>query len=194
MKKVFHFILVVFCSSLLVWQSYENIKTYLSHPTAQRMSSQSILHSGFPKIEICLTPGFDLDYLNAIGYSTLTDFAKGIINNNGQPIHGWNGNGTNEIDQVSENASMLKNFSTITKSYTLNHGGENETDSVEVKDRKFRYPDGKCFDLNIKLDISKDDEQNTELKIILQEYGNNTVNIKITDRTENTFCQMNLPF
>ena len=70
------------------------------------MSSQSLINSGFPKIEICLTPGFDLDYLNAIGYETLTDFAKGIVKYNGQPFFGWNGNGSNEIYHFFENASI----------------------------------------------------------------------------------------
>ena len=194
MKKVFNFFLIIFCSSLLVWQSYENIKTYLSHPTAQRMSSQSLLNSGFPKIEICLTPGFDLDFLNSIGYETLTDFAKGIVKYEGQPSFGWIGNGSNKIDQAFENASMLKNFRSITKSFALNHGDENETDSLEIKERKFRYPDGKCFDLNIKLDASKDYEQNAELKITFQEYGNNTVNIKITDPNREYFLSDEFTF
>ena len=132
--------------------------------------------------------------MNSIGYSTLTEFAKGIVKYNDQPFYGWNGNGTHKIDQVFENASMLKNFSSIAKSYTLNYGGGNETDSLEIKERKFRYPDGKCFDLNIKLDASKNVEQNADLKIIFQEYGNNTVNIKITDPNREYFISDEFTF
>ena len=110
MNKVFHFFIILSCLSLLVWQGFQNIQTYLAHPSAQRMSSQSLLATGFPKIEICLTPGFDKDYIKQIGYETLTNFGKGVVNNNGQIIYGWSGNGSNTIDHVFENDFDVKEF------------------------------------------------------------------------------------
>ena len=77
------------------------------------MSSKTLLDAGFPKIEICITPGFDMKYLKYIGYSSLANFANGIGIQRGQGFYGWNGNRNIEVKKLFENAFLFKNFSSI---------------------------------------------------------------------------------
>ena len=119
MKKLYHIFIFISCFSLLVWQSYENIKTYLSHPTAQRMSSKGLIEDGFPKIEICISPGFNTNYLKANGYSSLENFALGKGYHKGQAFFGWKGNNSIEFEKLFENGYSFKNFSSILSEYKL---------------------------------------------------------------------------
>ena len=187
MNKIVELLVMSLCSYLLVWQSMENIQTYLTHPTAQRRSSQSLHSTGFPKIEVCATPGFDFQYLGTMGYTSLSNFGRGQGNYDGQMFYGWSGNDSTSISKLFENASMLKNFSSVVAHHTLFIGTENQTNSVVVRERKFRYPDGKCFDLNINIDENKNVESNLDLKIFFRKFANMTVNIKITDPNREHF-------
>jgi hypothetical protein len=176
MKKLLNFFILILCFSLLVWQSYENIKTYLSHPTAQRMSSKSLIDNGFPKIKICISPGFDTNYLKYLGYSSLANFASG----KGQWYNGWNGNRNIDIGKLFENAFLFKNFTSIVASFSLKLGNEDVSDFVNIQERKFRYPDGKCFDFDIK--IKTLNSYGTVLILILGfNDANTTITMRITD-------------
>ena len=66
------------------------------------------MQTKFPKIEVCLTPGLDLDYLQSIGYASLVDFANGEGKHNGRAFYGWNGHETTGIKNVFENAFLFK--------------------------------------------------------------------------------------
>ena len=106
----------------------------------------------------------------------------------GQPFYGWSGNKTNEVEQFFENAVMLKNSSSIISTLLLRLNSVEANDPVEIKERKFRYPDGKCFDIKIKIDPDFNRKKNVDLRVAFNEVENiEKVNIKITDPNREYF-------
>ena len=84
-----------------------------------------------------------------MGYTSMTNFAKGIGNYEGDMFNGWKGNKTVGQETFLDNAVNFKNFSQIVLGMALQKDGVEIANSLEINERKFRYPDGKCFDINI---------------------------------------------
>ena len=78
--------------------------TYFSYPTAQSMSSKNLFDARFPKLEICISPGFDSEYLKSIGYSSIANFAQGKGKQNNQLFYGWNGDMDSGLEKIFESA------------------------------------------------------------------------------------------
>jgi hypothetical protein len=178
----------------MVWQSYENIMTYVSYPTAQGMSSKHLLDAGFPKIEICISPGFDLNYLENMGYRSLYNFAQGKGKLNDQLFYGWNGNINIGLEQFFENAFMFKNFSSIISSIYLKLDNKATRNLMKITERKFRYPDGKCFDIKMEIDADLYQQKVLDLQIFFNQLKEVEVNIKITDPNREYFMSDSFTF
>ena len=140
------------------------------------------MQTKFPKIEVCLTPGLDLDYLQSIGYASLVDFANGEGKHNGRAFYGWNGYETTGIKNVFENAFLFKNFRTAISEFHLFLGDENISEFVNIIERNFRFPDGKCFDFKINISSKYDYSfgKVMDLELILED-RNATARVSITD-------------
>ena len=106
----------------MVWQTYVNIKKYFLYPTAQSLTSKNLLDAGFPKIELCISPGFDSKYLKSIGYSSVVNFALGKGEKNDQLFFGWNGYNDSGMETIFGNAINFKNFSSIVQYIELDLG------------------------------------------------------------------------
>ena len=184
MNQVFHFLLTFSCFSILVWQSWINIEAYLEYPTAQRISTKrDVGKNFFPKIEACLSPGYDMDYLRSQGYSSLGKFVKGIGSYEGKIFYGWNGHKGIGIDDLFESASLFKTFNSVVKMYELQLDNKNMTEAIQIRERKFRYPDGKCFDFKFR--ITSKDKHKVEGRVAFllkfHDLTNSSIFLRITD-------------
>ena len=145
------------------------------------MSTEHLFEAGFPKIEICLSPGFDNNFIKKMGYKTITNFAKGIGEKDGKPFFGWNGNKSTDMSELFEMAFMFKNFSNIVQKYKLYLDDAKKTNCLKIKERKFRYPDGKCFDIIVDIDPADHKTKVIAFIIYFKEVENITVHVKISD-------------
>ena len=183
------------CLSLLVWESIQNVSKYLQHPTAQRLSSTNLAQGDFPKIEVCLTPGFDLDYLKSNGYDTITNFAAGRMEHEGGVLYGWNGNKSSK--QFLEDSVTFKTWEDVIFKYILTLGNTNIGSSVKILERKYLFPNGKCFDLKIKLNKLDDDlsiDKETVLTLIFKDQNDLEIKVKISDPHREYFLSDDFTF
>ena len=158
------------------------MKTYLLHPTATTLSYKTLLQSGFPKIEICVSPGLDMEYLQQQGYTTLARFAEGRGRNNEGELFGWNGNSSVGVEQFFENAYIVKNISTLLKEWNFYMDDKRKNRFVKILERKYKYPDGKCLDVMIDTDHKEFHPMVVSLILLFNEIKNaDTINIRITD-------------
>ena len=182
MVTYWRIIVAVSCCSLLAWEGYHNVKTYLLHPTATTLSYKTLLQSGFPKIEICVSPGFDMEYLQQQGYTSLARFAEGRGRNNEGELFGWNGNSSVGVEQFFENAYIVKNISTLLKEWNFYMDDKRKNRFVKILERKYKYPDGKCLDVMIDTDHKEFHPMVVSLILLFNEIKNaDTVSIRITD-------------
>ena len=101
---------------------------------------------------------------------------------NGQNFGGWNGNDSIDIETLFENASMFNRLKSPPFSYYLQWGNLKVSEFVTIIEQTFKYPDGKCFNIEIKI--------NSDLNYILSsvpslmlgfENANASVTVRITD-------------
>ena len=84
-------LIILLCSGLFVYLTYQNLTTYLKSPTAQTTSEKTLSQVEFPTVEICVSPGYDLDFLRSQGYDELWHYVNGWL---GKDTIGWAGNGS----------------------------------------------------------------------------------------------------
>jgi hypothetical protein len=147
MRIILKFFVTLPCITLMVWQSYVNIKIYFSYPTAQSVSFKNLLDAGFPKIEVCISPGFDTEYLKSVGYGSIYNFAEGKGKKNDKLFYGWKGDMDSGLELIFENAVNFKNFSSIVQYIGLFLDNKEAINGIKIAERNYKYPDGKCFDI-----------------------------------------------
>ena len=108
-------------------------------------------------------------------------FAEGKKEQGTKILYGWNGNLSTE--QFLENSVTFQNLRSVIYKYTFSVGNNNLSNAINVAERKFLYPDGKCFDLNIKLNanVSHNIGKEAVLTLILNNKKDTEVRVHITD-------------
>ena len=117
----------------------------------------------------------------------MTDFANGIGRHDAQTFYGWNGNLSTELESFFENEVKFRNFSQIVSRLVLQLDSLETANSLQIMERKFRYPDGKCYDININIDQYLKMGKAIDLTVWFNEDENTMVNIKITDPNREYF-------
>ena len=68
MNRVLHAVTVILCTGCFLYQAYEILVIFLSHPTSKTTSFKTLGQVGMPRVEICLNKGYDLEFLKEQGY------------------------------------------------------------------------------------------------------------------------------
>ena len=167
---------------------------YLRHPTAHSSLSKNLIQETFPKIEICLNPGFDWDLIKLFGYKSMGDFARGIKTLNGETFHGWHGNASMSTEDFLENAFSFKHMKSVILEYGLFLGNENLTDAVKILEQKIQYPQGKCFDIRIKMHSDTFITVDEVVELWLELKHEEQFEVKISDPFRNHFLSDEFSF
>ena len=147
MHKGLHYLVVLACTGFLAYQVYLNIATYLQHQTATRKSTKTLDQVAFPSVEICLNPGYGMEFLRSQGYEDMKDFVKGISNNS---FIGWAGNGSGTTNDLLDRAYVWKNPNDFIKRAEVSsfRSRTRKTEKVEFLEVPAQHPFGKCFSLD----------------------------------------------
>jgi hypothetical protein len=142
-------LIILICSCLFVFLTYKNLTTYLKYPTAQTTSEKTLSQVEFPTVEICVNPGYDVDFLRSQGYEELWHYVNGWL---GKDTIGWAGNGTMTTKELIEKAYTWKNETDIVThagfhddAYYSNLTQPDYSLILGLQEEEMHYPEGKCF-------------------------------------------------
>ena len=110
-------------------------------------------------------------------------FVKGKMKKDGGTFYGWHGNQNINTKQFLENSVSFKTLESVINEYQLLLGNTNITDAVEISEQKIIFPEGKCFNMKIKINtnyVFKDAEV-VEFKLTSKIIRNKEIQVKISD-------------
>ena len=100
-------------------------------------------------MEICVSPGYDLDFLRSQGYDELWHYVNGWL---GKDTIGWAGNGSMSTKELIGMAYTWKNANDFVTyagfhddSFVAGFTLKNQDHILGLKEEEMHYPEGKCF-------------------------------------------------
>ena len=157
-------IIILVCSGLFIYHAYNSTTMYLRYPTAQTTTEKALSEVYFPTVEICISPGYHLEFLKSQGYHQLWHYVNGI---SGGRYIGWAGNGSMTTDELIEEAYAWRNAEDILATVTIHDPLhlDNLDLVLGLKEEGMHYPEGKCFSVTgIQEKIKTNENLNLDLK------------------------------
>ena len=96
------------------------------------------------------------------------------------------------LEKIFENAVNFKNISGIYTSLLLDN--KKARTGLEIRERKYKYPEGKCFEIKIDIDPALIGDKCVDLLILLGQKEQVKVNLKITDPNREYFMSDSFSF
>ena len=167
-------IIIFLCSGLFIFFAYNSATIYLKYPTAQSTTEKTLSQSAFPSVEICLSPGFDLEFLKFQGYNQLWLYVNGMSE---KELIGWAGQGNLTTNELIKKAFTWK------KSSDMLHAVIHEKPELhlDLEEIGVNYPEGNCFIIS-GVESKIEQSNNVNLDLVFKNISHdNEVSVWITD-------------
>ena len=184
MRILLRLVVVVCLLVVMFYHIFLHFDTFFAYHTTQSVNSKYL--TKFPKIDVCLKPGYDLEALQNNGYSSFTKFVQGAGELDGKRFYGWDGNSTAGLMDFFE-AIYIANLGRVVTNIELIVDGKVIDSKIEQLESHFHYPSGECLVVKIEdLDESSNAEL-VRLDILFNQVENVTLEVKITDLAREYF-------